>query len=206
MSKQLFFIVMALLVIYMCNSFAEQTPEADEILWIDGKLPDTSQTEDSWFWDEDIKQDNLASHTDVTIEGQHHHSFNTDAIVEVNKDSKIMQYIFFDPKNSPKGIMIRLIYDDDKKMSLYWEGEEEVFADTDDYITAWYMGVLPKQGEWVRLYIDFKELDITKAKIKGMDFITAGGRIWWGKTVIKGGRYAKEETQGQAEMAQQKSE
>ena len=46
------------------------------------------------------------------------------------------------------------------------------------------MGFMPDTGIWVKLIIDFKELDIPKAELLGMEFILRNGKAWWGRTVI----------------------
>lgn len=163
---------------------AHPAHQAPEIVWIDGKLPTMSEAKGEWFWDGNMKQDEVYSHTDGVKGVIRSHSFRTDKSVGIDRDSRVIQYVFLDPKESPSGIMMRFFLDGKEPISVYWEGEQEVFADTDEYITAWYMGPLPKKSEWARLEIDFKEMDITETQLEGVCFITSGGRLWWGKTII----------------------
>jgi len=197
------------------SSFAENEVTAEETMpveqtekrvWIEGKLPGSFKTEGAWIWDEAVSRTESASHTDE--EGKNVHSFKTDSTVEINKDSDIIQYILLDPDKTPSGIMVKFLLSDDKEISVYWEGDEEVFSYTKEYITAWYMGLIPQAGEWVRLDIDCKELDIEKEELIGISFIVNNGKMWWGETIIKnqGEDNVKEKAQGQAEMARQESE
>lgn len=163
---------------------ANTADQTEEMVWIDGKLPAMSKTKGEWFWDENMKQNGVSSHTSGVKEAARSHSFRTDEGIGINKDSRVIQYVFLDPKDSPSGIMMKFFLNGASQISAYWEGEEEVFADTDEYLTAWYMGPLPKKGEWARLEIDFKELDIKEEQLEGICFIRIGGRLWWGRTVI----------------------
>lgn len=200
------FISIILSVFFICCSSisaqeaAEQTSPSDAtafvitdegyIVWINGMLPGLAQTEGQWQWDTDKRDDDVASHTDTAADtGLLRHSFTTDASIKITKDSKIIQYVSLEPKNKTKGIMLRLKFKDIKDdISCYWEGPEEAFVDMKEYITAWYIGVLPKENKWVELMIDCKELDIPdQSELEGMGFITRGGRVWWGKTIIKEG-------------------
>jgi hypothetical protein len=160
--------------------------EGKETLWINGSLPESSETEGPWLWDKEKKQEDVIAHTSTAFEGIKGHSFRTDKGIELGRDSKIIQYVFLDSKNEPSGIMIRLFLTEEDPITVYWEGDEEAFVDTEEYITAWYIAPLPETGEWVKLEIDLKELDVTGGRLEGMDFISADGRSWWGKTIIAG--------------------
>ena len=174
------FAALALLLILTSTCFAE------EIAWIDGRLPPGSTAEGSWLWNEAVKQDEMSSHTDAQEEGLKIHSFTTEKTVMLDKDSKIFQYIFIDPKARPSGIMMKLFLDSEE-LSLYWENDEEAFVHLNEYITAWYMGPIPAAAQWIGLEIDCKEFDIEPTGLKGISFITNNGKLWWGKTVIKTG-------------------
>jgi len=167
----------------------------DEIVLVAGKLPDAAITEGDWVWDEAVVQDGIISHTDLSHEGRNTRSFTTSSKVSLGENSKVVQYIFLDAENPPLGIMLKLKIEGlEDAISLYWEGDKEVFADMNEYITAWYMGVLPEAGKWVELIIDCKELELEKAGLSGMSFIAHEGKVWWGKTIIKEVEYVKEKT------------
>jgi hypothetical protein len=176
-------------------------PNKEGMVWINGKLPENSETEGKWLWDENMKQDGVVSHTDGVSKGIHIHSFKTSVPLLLNKDSKIIQYVYLDPKKSPSGIMVKFMLEGQQEATVYWEGDEEVFADMDEYLAAWYIGFLPKSGEWTKLEININELEIAEARLNGVSFIANDGMAWWGKTMVEtkngsiqgGGRDAKEE-------------
>jgi len=90
--------------------------------------------------------------------------------------------------------MIRLELDGgrQKEIVLYWEGAKEVFTDMDAYITSWYMGYLPKPGEWRMLRASCEELDIGEVKLKGISLVANAGKIQWGDTVVRDGKDGSE--------------
>lgn len=153
--------------------------------WIDDSLPEDATTTGEWLWVQDIKFNGSASHTDGVASGLHSHSFKVAEPVILNKNSVIEQYVYLDPANPPtKGIMLKLIAPDGKETDLYWEGEEEVFIGTAEYMEAWYMGFLPEAGKWQKLTIKMEELEIAPFELSGISFVTYDGRSCWGSTVI----------------------
>jgi len=170
------------------NSFAE------EVEWIVGGLPEGAVAEGEWHWDKDLLQDGTATHTNSSSEIREIRSFKVNTEIPLTEDTKITQYIFLDEKESPLGIMLKLhIGELEDPISIYWEGDEEIFADLNEYITAWYMDILPEPGGWIRLEIDCNELELAETHLNGMSFITHGGKCWFGKTII-GETNVKEKT------------
>jgi len=163
-------------------------PEAfgEEVEWVAGRLPDSAIVKGEWLWDEAVAQDGIIAHTDKEYKDRNIRSFIVDSNISLNEDSKIIQYIYLDIEEPPLGIMLKLSLNEfEEPVSIYWEGDEEVFADMNEYITAWYMDALPEPGQWVRLEIDCDELELADTQLNGMSFVTHGGRAWWGRTVIK---------------------
>ncbi|GEM_PF-5946087 len=162
----------------------EPVTEPAKAAWIEDSLPEGATTTGEWLWVQDIKFNGSASHTDGTASGLHSHSFKVAEPVILNKNSVIEQYVYLDPANPPKGIMLKLIAPDGKETNLYWEGEEEVFVGTAEYMEAWYMGFLPEAGKWQKLIIKMEELEIAPFELSGISFVTYDGRSCWDLTVI----------------------
>ena len=162
----------------------EPVIEPPEATWIEDSLPEGATTTGEWLWAQDIKFNGSASHTDGIASGLHSHSFKVAEPVILNKNSVIEQYVYLDPANPPKGIMLKLIASDGKETDLYWEGEEEVFVGTTEYMEAWYMNFLPEAGKWQKLTIKMEELEIAPFELSGISFVTYDGRSWWDSTVI----------------------
>ncbi len=158
----------------------------DTLLWIEDNLPEGATAAGEWIWVEDVKFSGSSSHTDGIKKGLHSHSFKTPIPVTLKKDSVIEQFVYLDPDNPPKGIMLKLITLDGEKVDFYWEAEEEVFVDTVEYMEAWYMGFLPEPGSWQTLVININELEIAPVELIGISFISYDGRAYWDKTLIRG--------------------
>jgi len=156
----------------------------DTILWIEDSLPEGVTQTGEWAWVQDIKFSGDNSHTDGIKKGLHSHSFKTAVAVELKDDSVIEQFVYLDPDNLPRGIMLKLITPNGKDVDLYWEAEEEVFVDTVEYMEAWYMGFLPEPGSWQKLVIKMHELEIAPLELIGISFISYDGRAYWDRTLI----------------------
>ena len=178
----LFFAVSHLL--FPLRICAEQTRGGIRAL-IAGNLPEGSIIQGSWEWDDTFLDDSVRTHKQSAYEKIDRQSFRLNRSIALDKDSSIEQYIYLDPKDTPRGIMLKLFIAPDQELIFYWEGNEEAFVQLDEYINAWYMGFIPDTGKWVELIIDFKELDMSKAQVLGMEFILSNGRAWWGRTIIE---------------------
>jgi len=153
-------------------------------VWVSGNLPKGSTAKGKWEWDETLTHDAARTHIQSAADQISRHSFKASNSIALDKGSSIVQYIYLDPKNAPSGIMLKFFIAPDEEIIFYWEGYEEAFAELDEYINAWYMGFMLDTGMWVKLIIDFKELDMPMAELLGMEFILSDGRAWWGKTLI----------------------
>ena len=173
---------------FVLSVYAEQTkeaPEGNHTIWLAGDLPEGSTVKGNWEWDEVLTHDGARTHVQSAAGQISRHSCRASSSTALDKNSSIVQYVYLDPKNIPSGIMLKLFLASNEEIIFYWEGYEEPFAELDEYINAWYMGFMPDAGSWVELIIDFKELDMPKAELLGIEFILSEGRAWWGRTVIK---------------------
>jgi hypothetical protein len=184
------FIFSCIMLFACCFStcvYAEQSNDAKEnhITWISGSLPEGSTEKGNWSWDQELSHDGAITHAQIAKEHIDRRSFMVKDAIEMDQKSGIVQYVYLDPKNVPEGIMLKLIFSSGEEQVFYWEGYEEAFVELDEYIHAWYMGFMPDPGKWIKLFIDFRELDMPKVEISGMEFILNNGRAWWGTTIIE---------------------
>jgi hypothetical protein len=179
--------IMIFIPCFLIHIYAQEGSgiKEDYIAWVSGSLPEGSIEKGNWSWDEKFMHDGAAAHVQNAKDRVNRRSFLIKDTIGLNERSGIIQYVYLDPENTPKGIMLRLIVSPGEEQVFYWEGYEEAFAELDEYINAWYMGFMPDAGKWVKLFIDFRELDISKAEISGMEFILSNGRAWWGTTIIE---------------------
>jgi hypothetical protein len=182
--------VLCIMFFTCCSSTCIYAKENSDIKrnhidWISGSLPEGSIEKGNWSWNGKFMHNGTATHVQNAKDRIIRQSFLAKDIIGLDERSGIIQYVYLDPENTPKGIMLRLIVSPGKEQVFYWEGHEEVFAELDEYINAWYMGFIPDAGKWIKLFIDFRELDISNAEISGMEFILSNGRAWWGTTIIE---------------------
>ncbi|MDP2942590.1 MAG: hypothetical protein Q8O36_03675 [Candidatus Omnitrophota bacterium] len=176
----------------------EVPAEGEEIILIDDTLPEGSTTEGTWEWDTSLKYSGEKSHTEPAAKGATEHSYRTKPVV-IPRNSVIEQYIYLDPDNMPKGIMLKFRFENDGKedeIGIYREGEEEVFMFNNDEPML-YDGTLPNAGKWEKLQIYCDDLGLVGAKLTGISFVTYGGRAYWDLTRIRavkeGEQYPPEE-------------
>lgn len=160
--------------------------EEEQIILIDDTLPEGSTTEGTWEWDTSLKYSGEKSHTESAGKSATEHSYRARPVV-ILKNSAIEQYVYLDPDNMPKGIMLKFRFENDGKedeIGIYREGEEEAFIFNNDEPML-YDGTLPNAGKWEKLQIYCDDLDLVGAKLIGISFVTYGGRAYWDLTLIR---------------------
>lgn len=172
---------------------ANKSADSDGIVLIDDAVPEGSTTGGTWGWDTSLKYSGEKSHTESAAKGITEHSYRTSPMV-IPANSVIEQYVYLDPDNMPKGIMLKFGFENDSgedEIGIYREGEEEVFVFNNDEPML-YDGTLPDAGKWEKLQIYCDDLGLVGAKLTGISFVTYGGRAYWDMTSI---RAAKEREQ-----------
>jgi len=173
--------VIAFSIFFAVGVYAQETPRPSEIVILED--PANSQSEGEWLWDNTFKFSGTSSHTSTPKEGVNSHSFRMPSPIKLKEGSYIIQYVYLDPQNPPKGLMMRFNLSDGKEAGIYWEGEEEVF-DIKEEEPVWYIGFLPKKGEWVRLEVPVDDLEIQDKEITGISYINYSGKVWWDTTSV----------------------
>lgn len=166
----------------------EKAPQSLEKVWIDDSVPEESQTGGFWIWDEKIKFSGKVSHTESARPGLHQHWFKSKDPIIISEGSIIIQHVYLDPQDTPKGIMLKFWLENGKEVGVYWESEEETFVIGLDE-PVWYYGDLPKVGEWKALKIYAEDLLIEGKGLLGISFFNMNGKVYWDRTIIKQGRF-----------------
>ena len=154
------------------NILAQDIVDNDYLLRFEADIPEGIILEGEW----------VQGDSETTMSKS---AFKILSSVELSSDSKITQFLLIDKESEPSGMMIKLLLDEDDYISLYWENNKEVFANLNEYITAWYMGPVPDAGQWRALKIDCKEFELDQENLKAIEFLVNDGEIVWGKTVIE---------------------
>jgi mono/diheme cytochrome c family protein len=109
--------------------------------------------------------------------------FFTDAEpFEITAGMKLFAYVFIDPKDTPKAIMLQFHTKDGWNNRANWGDEKAIPFGEKAARTKTQIGALPKTGEWVRLEINPTTIGLKAGtKVNGMAFTQFGGMVHWDK-------------------------
>ncbi|HET6975524.1 MAG TPA: Ig-like domain-containing protein [Pyrinomonadaceae bacterium] len=96
----------------------------------------------------------------------------------------LFTYVFLDPNNLPREIMLEWKDATGWEHRAYW-GANVINRGVNGTASRFYMGALPQAGEWVRLEVPALSLGLNNIDLDGMSFVADGGRATWdvaGKT------------------------
>ena len=102
--------------------------------------------------------------------------------LRVDSNMRLFTYVYLDPKNLPKQIMLQ--WNDGKSWEhrVYW-GEEKIGWGKEGTVSRRKLGPLPKAGEWVRLEVEANKVGlIAGAQITGWAFTQFDGTVYWDKS------------------------
>lgn len=150
-----------------------------ETIWLDDTLPAGAQTSGTWVW-ETVNE--VKAHGHPSAKGSQSHGFKADAVM-LPTNGMVTQTVWLDPKDPPRGIMIKFLLATGEEVGVYWEGEEEVFNPGENEET-WYYGLLPELGKWNTLEVLAEDLGLEEEKVVGLSFATIDGHALWDKTVL----------------------
>jgi hypothetical protein len=102
----------------------------------------------------------------------------------VGEGDVLFAYVFIDPTNPPKEIMLQWrVRDWDHR--AYW-GENVITWGADGTSERLSMGPLPKTGAWVRLEVEAKKVGLKPGRVvNGWAFTQHGGTVYWDKAGIE---------------------
>lgn len=97
----------------------------------------------------------------------------------VGEDDVLFAYVFLDPANPPKAIMLQF-HVGDWLHRANWGDEDAIPFGEKGTTQKLLLGALPKTGEWVRLEVAASKLGLKPgAKIGGLAFTQFGGTVYW---------------------------
>jgi len=100
--------------------------------------------------------------------------------LRIGKGDTLFAYVYLDPKNPPKEVMLQW-HSKDWSHRAYW-GENSIPWGRDNSSERLKVGPLPKVGEWVRLEVDCEKVGLAPGTIvTGWAFTHPGGAAWWDK-------------------------
>jgi mono/diheme cytochrome c family protein len=169
----------------------EPLPRADYV-WVDDDLPPGAKPSAEggfngpWRFvtgpDHPVYSGSKSSTRTAAGLGQH---FFTDAKpgLLVGQGDKLFAYVYLDPKNPPKEVMLQW-NTGDWKHRAYW-GENLIEFGKDNSTERRKLGPLPEAGKWVRLEVDAARVGLTPGTVvTGWAFTQHGGTVFWDKAGI----------------------
>src|SRR5205823_4139275 len=154
--------------------------------WAPGDPPAGAVLLGEWHWHETPALLGPRSHAGPAAKGPALHYFlHAPQPLALDKDDNLVQYVYLDPKNPPRQILLQL-YAGGTQLGkrLYW-GEPLLDLGGD---AGTRVSELPPPGQWVRLRIPLKRLGITEGRATGLLFGQYDGRAFWGATTRSGGQ------------------
>ena len=160
------------------------TTGPQEFVWIEDETPVGAQQMGDSPW-EFVSAPDHPVHTGtkstrrlaVATFNQHFFTGAT-APLKVGEGDKFFAYVYLDPKNPPKTVMLQF-NDGGWEHRAFW-GEDLISFGTGDVPGHRRMGDLPKTGEWVRLEVDAKHVGLNAgALINGWAFTQHSGLCYW---------------------------
>ncbi|MDO8730887.1 MAG: hypothetical protein Q7J69_06875, partial [Candidatus Omnitrophota bacterium] len=128
-----------------------------------------------WFSEEE-------PHSHPSAKGLQSHGYSPAAPLPVAANGMIIQEVWLDPADPPKGIALQFKLSTGDEVGVYWEGEEELFKPEEGQ-ELWYYGPLPELGQWTKLEILAEDMGLEEAQVAGIRFVTWDGRVLWNRTV-----------------------
>ena len=121
---------------------------------------------------------------------------NAKSPLRVDDNTRLFTYVFLDPKNPPKQIMLQ--WNDGKSWDhrVYW-GEEKIGWGKEGTASRRNLGPLPKAGEWVRLEVSAQSVGLgAGTQITGWAYTQFDGTVYWDKA----GLVARKKTEAEKQL------
>jgi hypothetical protein len=168
-------------------------PEPKEIVWIDddfpkGAAPQVNEGNPPNKWVSTNEGPVLSGQRAIQRAGKGlHQVFFPDCAepLTVTAGDKLFAYVFLDPKDPPKAIMLQYSVGGNWSSRANWGDDDAIPYGTKGTPEKLLRGKLPKAGKWVRLEVDSAQLDLKPGtKITGMAFTMFDGTAFWDKAGI----------------------
>ncbi|HEY3320178.1 MAG TPA: hypothetical protein VGP72_06920 [Planctomycetota bacterium] len=167
-------------------AFPAATIPAGETAWFEDNFPPGAKQDPSghsWHW--------VKSSDGPVASGERSHASESGALSQhlfiganppllVGREDTLYSYVFLDPKNPPKEIMLKFHLRGNWEHRAYW-GEDLMNAGQNFSPSRLPMGALPKTGEWVRLEVPAAQIGVESDNepIDGWGFASAEGKVYW---------------------------
>ena len=151
--------------------------DREERVWFEDRVPENAVSEGVWNWE--TERHGRPTHTEPAADGVHGHLFHTARVgFQVEPGEYLFAWVYISPEAKPRTIMLQWHDGKNWEHRAYW-GEDKIGAGQPDTPSRRLMGPLPPVGEWVRLEVPAKAVELDGKAIKGMGFMLNGGQCYW---------------------------
>ena len=156
-----------------------------DVVWFDDDPPSGAKLEGEWQWKEQPVFSGKRAMT-RTGKGLHQHSFTgATKLLYINAGDRLFTYVYLDPKNPPKSIMLQF-HDGTWEHRAYWGEDKCVLAGTPAGPQHFQAGPLPPTGKWVRLEIEADKVGLLPdTRVTGMAFTQFDGTAYYDQPGIQ---------------------
>jgi hypothetical protein len=158
---------------------------SSEIVWVEDGLPAGAwgggSGGDGWNWvtANPAPFSGTRAHQSSNSTGLHDHGFNgASQPLAVQSGEQLMVYVYLDPANTPRSIMVSWMDGTSWDHRAYW-GADAIPYGTPNTPGRFRAGDLPAAGGWVRLTVPAAAVALEGRQISGMSFILSNGRATW---------------------------
>ena len=164
-------------------------PEPKQIVWIEDDFPPKSEPKvnegnqpNRWISRAEGPVFSGERAIQRTGKGLHQVSFEqTDQPLTLGAEAKFFAYVYLDPKDPPKAIMLQF-HTAEWRSRANWGDEDAINYGTKGTTERVQMGALPETGKWVRLEVEAGKLGLMPGtRITGMAFTQFDGTAYWDK-------------------------
>lgn len=160
--------------------------ERVDIVWVEDTIPIGAWTSvsggDVWNWvtASPSPVSGSKAHQSANVAGYHDHTFQNATIkMQVATGDIIFFYVYIDPANPPREIMVSW-NNGSWEHRAYW-GENLINYGQNNTASRRYMGGLPPAGSWQRLEVPASQVGLEGSAVKSMSHSLYGGRVTWDK-------------------------
>jgi hypothetical protein len=164
-------------------------PDPKETVWIEDTFPSKAETvvnegnePNKWVTQAEGQVFSGEKSIYRSGKGLHQVAFpKCDSPLLCGTSGKLFAYIYLDPKNPPKSIMLQY-HTDEWRLRANWGDADAIVYGKKGTPEKLQIGPLPEAGKWVRLEVDLTAFGLRSgAKITGMAFTQFDGAAWWDK-------------------------
>jgi len=155
-----------------------------DLVWVDDELPAGAgghAERDRWNWvtENPAPFSGARAHQADIAAGRHHHFFApADTPLDVAAGETLFAYVYLDPANPPRQIMLTWLADNHWEHRAYW-GENLIDEGVDGTAGRRHIGPLPPTGRWIRLELPASAVGMENRRAYGMGFTLYDGRATW---------------------------